>query len=713
MTLKLYPENAVQNIADAIRAKNGLSTTYTINEMASAISNIPSGGSTSLVSKTVTPASFLYYVTPNSTSVTTGKQSVSFAGGNTNITIPYMFKWHAAYIVSGTYKIYNPSDTSILLNSYQIPTQYIATGNIYTDGGGPHQIYCKNSDGTRQNTCFWPLGLNTTTTNTNTLRIYSYASSGTGCIQIDLDVLELPADYVAGFYNNDGLSSQLTADFSSFNVGDTLLIIGYLGYLDGSTFRTTRMEGVVEWTGNDLNLSASDIKYTGYTQNSSYFTSIQIKPNLSSNNIILSISNSPGVGNFLLYRQYQEVENYDGISQVTVEPIPSQYIIPSGVLSITEGGTYDVTSYATASVTVGEDKYTKVLDRTISGNFTTNLSFIGNHAFTMCSLLSGLSATNCTSIDTYAFQSCSNLKFVDIPNCEIIGTSAFVSCTSLSSINAGNCLSIASNAFYYCDLSSATRFPKCQYVGDYAFYHCMKITDADFPSCTYVGRAAFYMSNLFTISFPVCVSMATAAFMSARITTADFPSCTSIAQSAFASCYSLKTVNFPLATYVASTAFNYCYSLEAVDFPLATTVGNSAFYACSVLSSISFRSCRQVGSNAFAFCSSIATIDLPSCSTVGSFAFRNCFSASIVSLPMCSSIYASAFLNCYNLLSLYLMGSSLCTLGGVNAFSSTPISNYTDSTGGVYGSIFVPASLYDSYISATNWITYSDRFVSV
>ena len=108
-----------------------------------------------------------------------------------------------------------------------------------------HQIYCKNSDGTRQNTCFWPLGLNTTTTNTNTLRIYSYASSGTGCIQIDLDVLELPADYVAGFYNNDGLSSQLTADFSSFSVGDTLLIIGYLGYLDGSTFRTTRMEGVV------------------------------------------------------------------------------------------------------------------------------------------------------------------------------------------------------------------------------------------------------------------------------------------------------------------------------------------------------------------------------------------------------------------------------------------------------------------------------------
>ena len=55
----------------------------------------------------------------------------------------------------------------------------------------------------------------------------------------------------------------------------------------------------------------------------------------------------------------------------------------------------------------------------------------------------------------------------------------------------------------------------------------------------------------------------------------------------------------------------------------------------------------------------------------------------------------------------------MIALQNINAFTSTPISNYTTSTGGVYGSIYVPESLYSSYIASTNWVTYSDRFVSL
>jgi len=40
----LFEENSLSAIASAIRAKNGLSTTYRPSEMAAAITAIPSGG---------------------------------------------------------------------------------------------------------------------------------------------------------------------------------------------------------------------------------------------------------------------------------------------------------------------------------------------------------------------------------------------------------------------------------------------------------------------------------------------------------------------------------------------------------------------------------------------------------------------------------------------------------------------------------------------
>jgi propanediol dehydratase small subunit len=44
MSNKLYDENSVQDIADAIRSKNGLSSaTYKISEMAQAVLDLPAG----------------------------------------------------------------------------------------------------------------------------------------------------------------------------------------------------------------------------------------------------------------------------------------------------------------------------------------------------------------------------------------------------------------------------------------------------------------------------------------------------------------------------------------------------------------------------------------------------------------------------------------------------------------------------------------------
>lgn len=59
MANKLYEETDIQNIANAIRGKNGTQDTYKVSQMANAITNIPSGGGDDfkkLIDNTITTA---------------------------------------------------------------------------------------------------------------------------------------------------------------------------------------------------------------------------------------------------------------------------------------------------------------------------------------------------------------------------------------------------------------------------------------------------------------------------------------------------------------------------------------------------------------------------------------------------------------------------------------------------------------------------------
>ena len=60
-------------------------------------------------------------------------------------------------------------------------------------------------------------------------------------------------------------------------------------------------------------------------------------------------------------------KTYDGLSKVTVQSIPNEYIVPSGEIEFTQNGTYDVTDKASAKVNIKE----KVLGtKTITSNGT-------------------------------------------------------------------------------------------------------------------------------------------------------------------------------------------------------------------------------------------------------------------------------------------------------------------------------------------------------
>ena len=121
-----------------------------------------------------------------------------------------------------------------------------------------------------------------------------------------------------------------------------------------------------------------------------------------------------------------------------------------------------------------------------------------------------------------------------------------------------------------------------------------------------------------------------------------------------------------------------------------TSIGSSVFYGCGSLTTASFPVATSIGSSAFCYCYSLTTVSFPKVTTIGGYAFNRC----------------------YNLKSLYLTGSSLCKLSNSNAFTSTPIGGYSTSAG-TYGSIYVPASLLNSYKTATNWTYFSSRFVGI
>lgn len=154
-------------------------------------------------------------------------------------------------------------------------------------------------------------------------------------------------------------------------------------------------------------------------------------------------------------------------------------------------------------------------------------------------------------------------------------------------------------------------------------------------------------------------------------------------------------------------------TIESFEDDELTTISIEAFCFCTSLTTISFPNVTSISSNAFQYCSALTTVSFPNATYIGGNAFSGCHSLTTASFPSVTYISNSAFNQCFRLTSLYLTGSSIPELSNTQAFWSTPIYGYTNYTSGQLGSIFVPSSLYQSYLTANNWSYFSSRFVSV
>ena len=370
-------------------------------------------------------------------------------------------------------------------------------------------------------------------------------------------------------------------------------------------------------------------------------------------NVSQAIPNIAFSDTTVLVTAEQQAGYVAGGTQSISAAFPEGYVRPSGTIEIDANGTYNVGNYASAAVNIegagGGITVDDIAMRTISGEV------FGEAA---------------TVVSDYAFASCRTLTTANFPAVK----------------------SIRYSAFYYCTALTTVSFPTATKIDNFAFYNCLALTTASFPMVTSIGYSAFTSCS--------------------ALTTANFPVATSIGSSAFTYCQTLSTVSFPAVKNIGPCAFSNCTALTTISFPAATSIGGSAFLNCSALTTANFPMVTSIGSAAFSSCKTLTTANFPVATSIGSSAFLKCYSLITASFPTVTNIGGSAFLNCFRLITLDLTGVSRIPTLPATAFSSTPIGGYSVDAG-QYGSVYVPASLYSSFLTAANWSSIASRIVSV
>ena len=113
----------------------------------------------------------------------------------------------------------------------------------------------------------------------------------------------------------------------------------------------------------------------------------------------------------------------------------------------------------------------------------------------------------------------------------------------------------------------------------------------------------------------------------------------------------------------------------------------------------------NVKGDAFRSCNDLTEVSFPNATSIGTYAFSYCSGLTEVSFPNATSIGNSAFYYCNGLTTIYIGANSskVCTLSSTSAFNGcTKLNN-----------IYVPASLVNSYKSATNWSSYADKIKAI
>lgn len=273
-------------------------------------------------------------------------------------------------------------------------------------------------------------------------------------------------------------------------------------------------------------------------------------------------------------KQEQEVvydEGYTGLSKVTVNPIPDEYIVPSGNLDITTNDVFDVTQYSQVTTNVIIKEKTKVATKTrFTGSRWTDsdLSFLEDLDFSKMTSCENLfpNITGITTIPLIDTSSSTNFN------------SMFYSCTQLQSVpllnteNATQCESMFAN----CGQLVTVPLLNTSKVQTFyrAFVNCTQIVELPDIDMNTTINTSLMFSSCYKLKKPPKLNMANnqnASYM-------------------FADCIALESIdeiNMPNIQNI-SYMFKGCTSLKDVPYVNLSKVTISSyianvFYGCTSL----------------------------------------------------------------------------------------------------------------------------------
>lgn len=398
---------------------------------------------------------------------------------------------------------------------------------------------------------------------------------------------------------------------------------------------------------------------------------------------------------------------YDGLTQVTVNSIPTSYIIPTGTLTITNSGTVNASQYANVSIpgmanptwtaaTITSNAAKVVYSINLTSGFK-NASQSFSSSYTLPSV-AGTTITPTTTAQTAVAQykwTTGSIIIDAIPNSILVYQKILEKTVNVNEANEflSSQTSIPMMAFASCkSLSGILNLGSVSIVGSSAFDHCSYITQVIGPNVVTLSSTAFAYCS--------------------RITSVSFPNVTRLEYSVFGQCSSLSSLYLP---ELISGQLSGCQA-QYVDLPKVPYLSTYYFYNCTKLMSFKIPSVTSIsGGTIFYNCSSLTSVYIPNLSLIsGTQVFSSCKELQVVSLPKLQRIASSnVFSNCPKLTSIYLMSTTMVTLTYSNIFSGTSIPIVNSTLTGAFGSIYVPNSLLNTYKTNSLWSWYSDRFVGV